>query len=205
MTKGLQPRGCNAYYSPAPMMQPAIVQIGKVLVAEPFMMDPNFKRSAVLLCDHVDTEGSIGFILNKPLDTSIQELFDDFPDFETPVFFGGPVQMDTIHYLHAKGDLLENSLEVAPGVFWGGDFEKLKFLIRSALITPHEIRFFIGYSGWSEGQLMEEMNFGSWLLADMDANYLFKTKPEQLWQSILQHKGRNFSVIAQMPEDFSWN
>ena len=73
------------------------VASGKVLLAEPFMLDPNFKRSAVLLCEHSE-EGSVGFIMNKPLNMRIDELIDGFPEFDSEVFFGGPVQTDTIHY-----------------------------------------------------------------------------------------------------------
>ena len=180
------------------------VSQGKILLAEPFMLDPNFKRSAVLLCDHGE-EGSVGFILNKPLDMRIDELVDGFPEFESEVLFGGPVQTDTIHYIHNVGDLLEDSRHVVDGVYWGGDFEKLKFLITSKLVEPHNIRFFVGYSGWSEGQLSDEMDYGSWLLAEMHANYLFKTSPKELWQQVMENKGNTYSVIAQMPEGISWH
>jgi putative transcriptional regulator len=121
------------------------VKTGNILLAEPFMLDPNFRRSVVLLCDHHD-EGSIGFILNKPLNRSIDEIIPDFPEFKSEVFYGGPVATDTIHFIHSVGDLVEDSVEVSRGVYWGGDYEKLKFLIESELILPDNIRFFIGYS-----------------------------------------------------------
>lgn len=186
-------------------MSELFLERGKILLAEPFMVDPNFKRAAVLLCDHSKEEGSIGLILNRPLQTRIDELIDDFPTFDSEVFFGGPVQMDTVHYLHSVGDLLKGSVKVASGVYWGGDFEDLKFLIKSDLIQPNQIRFFVGYSGWSDGQLLDEMGYGSWVLANMDANYLYSIKPEALWQSIMMNKGNTFTVIAQVPEDYTWN
>ena len=168
------------------------------------MLDPNFKRSAVLLCEH-NEDGSVGFIMNKPLKMRIDELIDGFPEFDSEVFFGGPVQTDTIHYIHNVGDLVEDSVKVADGVYWGGDFEKLKFLIASNLVLPHNIRFFVGYSGWSEGQLNDEMGYGSWVLADMDANYLFKSEPKKLWTQVMYNKGDTYSVIAQMPETSNFN
>ncbi len=180
------------------------VKAGKVLLAEPFMFDSNFKRSAILLCEH-NEEGSIGFIMNKELDMKVDELIGDFPEFDTNVFFGGPVQTDTIHYVHNVGDLLEDSVKILNGVFWGGNFEKLKFLIDSKLILPKNIRFFVGYSGWSEGQLMDEMDFGSWVLANMHSNYLFKSKPSMLWEQIMGNKGDTFSVISQLPDGANWN
>ncbi len=180
------------------------VKTGNVLLAEPFMLDPNFKRSAVILCEHTD-EGSIGFIMNKPIKMNVDDLIEEFPEFISEVLFGGPVQTDTIHYVHNVGDLLEDSVQITQSLYWGGDFEKLKFLISSNLIKPHNIRFFIGYSGWSEGQLNDELNLGSWVLTDMDPNYLFNTEPDLLWQQAMENKGSTFSVIAQIPEFKTWN
>jgi len=181
------------------------IQTGRILIAEPFMVDPNFKRSVVALCDHTKEEGTVGFIVNKPLGLRLNELIMDFPPFETEAFFGGPVQTDSIHYIHNVGDLLDNSTKVVDGVWWGGDFEKLKFLISSKMIEPHNIRFYVGYAGWSPGQLSEEMKMGSWVLSDMYANYLFKSKAKKLWQQTLNNKGDTYSVIAQISDGVNWN
>ncbi len=180
------------------------VSKGKVLLAEPFMMGATFGRGVILLCEH-NKDGSLGFVLNKQLDITINELIPDFPEFEAPVFAGGPVETDTLHYLHNVGDLLEGSLPVGQGIYWGGDFEKLKFLIDSKLIKPHNIRFFMGYSGWSPGQLLGELETGSWVVANMHPNYLFKSKPDFLWKQVMHNKGNVFSVIATMPEEIVVN
>jgi putative transcriptional regulator len=177
---------------------------GKLLVAEPFMLDPNFKRAVILICDHGD-HGTTGFILNKSLEIKIHELIADFPESNAPVHVGGPVAVDSVHYLHNVGDLLENSLEISPGVYWGGDFEKLKFLMENGVIKDNNIKFFVGYSGWSEGQLEEEMKELTWVVDDMDANYLFKIKSFVLWQTVLHNKGNTYTVIAQMPDSVSLN
>ena len=180
------------------------VRTGDVLLSEPFMIDSNFKRSAVLLCEH-NTDGSIGFILNKKLDMRVDELISEFPEFNAPVYFGGPVQTDTIHYVHNVGDLLEDSRPISQSVWWGGSFDKLKFLISNELIKPQNIRFFVGYSGWSEGQLEEEMESNSWVIADMHPNYLFKSKPHRLWEQIMSNKGDAYSVIATLPDSAAHN
>ncbi len=177
---------------------------GNLLIAEPFMVDPNFKRSVILLCEH-EEEGSVGFILNKSLDMRINDLIEDFPDFKAPVYFGGPVQTDTIHYIHNVGDVLEDTQKVMNGVFWGGDFEKLKFLIKSGMVQEENIRFFIGYSGWSTGQLIQEMEHGSWLTTSMHSNYLFKNNSESLWKNVMNNKGKAYTVIAQMPDSAHQN
>lgn len=181
------------------------VDRGTLLLAEPFMLDPNFKRSVVLICEHDETEGTIGFVMNKPLHMQVNELITDFPVIEAPVYFGGPVATDTIHYVHNVGELLEDSVKVVRGVYWGGDYEKLKFLIDSKLVLPQNIRFFVGYSGWSSGQLAEEMAYKSWIQSEMHANYLFKSKPDHLWQQVMYNLGDRFSVIAQIPDAHSLN
>lgn len=181
-----------------------LIQAGKLLIAEPFMLDPNFKRTVVLICEHHE-EGTTGFVLNRPLNMKMEELISDFPETKASVLVGGPVATDTIHYLHNVGNLLEDSIEVSQGVYWGGDFTKLKFLMENELIKDDNIKFFVGYSGWSAGQLEEEMKEGSWVLGDMDANYLFRTKPFVLWQTVLHNKGDAYTVIAQMPDSISLN
>lgn len=180
------------------------IKSGNILLAEPFMWDENFKRTAIILCEH-NEEGSLGFIMNRQLDIKIDELIPDFPEFNANVYFGGPVQKDTIHYIHTAGDLLEDSVRIVDGVYWGGSFEKLKFLIDTQLITSNDIRFFVGYSGWSSGQLIDEMGVGSWVVAPMFANYLFKSNPDLLWKTVMHNKGNTFTVIAQMPESVDWN
>ena len=186
------------------MTKKTLIKNGQVLLAEPFMLDPYFRRAVVLLCEHHE-EGSIGFILNKSIDMTVNELVSEFPVFEAEVFYGGPVQTDTLHYVHNIGELLDESVKVSPGVWWGGDFVQLKFLIKSGLLEPHNIRFFVGYAGWSGGQLDEEMRGGSWVSAEMDANYLFKTRPQKLWSQVMHNKGDLFEVIADMPEHDTWN
>ena len=178
----------------------------RLLVAQPFMLDPYFKRAVVLICEH-HIEGTVGFILNKSVEMQINELLTDFPEFDAEVYYGGPVQTDSLHYVHNVGHLLDNSLKVAEGVYWGGDFDQLKVLIKTGVIQPHNIRFFVGYSGWSTGQLVGEMTSGSWIMADIDANYVFKLYdyPNELWEEVLSHKGDRYSVIGQMPEFLSWN
>jgi putative transcriptional regulator len=176
------------------------VRTGKLLIAEPFMLDPNFRRSVVLLTDHKAEEGSLGFIINKKLDLRLNDLLPDFPEFNAALYGGGPVESNSIHILHNIGDLLEGSTRISSGVYWGGDWEHLKFLIEAKLVEPKHIRFFLGYSSWEENQLKEEVDTDSWILSDMHANYLFNLQPHTLWRTVLQHKGNSFAIIGDMPD-----
>ena len=180
------------------------VKTGKLMIAEPFMLDPHFKRSVVLLTEH-STEGSVGFIINKMLDMHFNDIINEFPEFNAPLFYGGPVQTDSIHYLHNVGELLEGSTRISSGVYWGGDWDQLKFLIEAKLIEPKHIRFFVGYSGWDNAQLKDEFNESSWIVTDMHANYLFNAQPHTLWRTVLQHKGNAYSIIADMQDDNTLN
>ena len=175
------------------------VKIGDLLVAEPFLNDPNFKRSVILLCHH-DKEGSLGFILNHKMKFKFNELINNFPKFEADVFAGGPVQTDTLHFIHNVGDLLEGSVRISSGVYFGGDLDNLRFLIEAKLIEPKHIRFYLGYTGWEELQLQQEFKEGTWIPANMHANYIFKSDPELLWQNVLEQKNGNFAVISRMTD-----
>ncbi len=183
----------------------AKVKKGDLLVSQPFMLDGNFRRSVIFLTEY-NEQGALGFILNRKLVYKVGELLDDdFPEFDANIYYGGPVQTNTVHYIHSKGDILEDSQEVVNGVFWGGDYNKLKLLISNGLISTDDIRFYVGYSGWSEGQLDDELIHGSWIVAPSDKNYIFKDNTSDLWNKVLERKGNNFDVIAQIPETFFLN
>ena len=178
---------------------------GKILLAEPFSQDGFFHRSVVLVCEHDDESGTVGFCLNKPLDVMLNEVLDDFPTFEARIYCGGPVKKRALFFLHGYGDLIEESKLISSGVWWGVNFESLKVMINQGLVTPDRLRFFVGYSGWSEGQLDEEMAGSSWIISEMHANYIFKDDPLNLWQQTMENKGSNFAVIAGIPDAMMLN
>ena len=101
---------------------------GCLLISEPYLPDPNFERTVILLCEH-NEEGSFGFILNKLSELNLDEIIEEVNDFDADVFIGGPVQKDTLHFIHRSREILEDSAEIVENLFWGGDFEKLLVLI----------------------------------------------------------------------------
>jgi len=177
---------------------------GRILIAEPFMDDPYFKRSVVLLTEHGEN-GAFGFMLNKPLEISINETIEDFPPFDAPIFIGGPVQSDSLFYIHTQGKIIEGSIKICENLYWSGNFEQLKQLIKDHQIFPHEIKFFIGYSGWDFKQLMDEIDDQSWIISNLKSRKIDELNDSNLWKNTLQKMGNKFSLLSNFPEDPSLN
>lgn len=174
---------------------------GDLLISEPYLMDPNFERSVILLCEH-DDQGSLGFVLNRKSELSLAEVIENAPEQEVPLYIGGPVQQDTLHFIHRSPFLMDDSRKVSNGVYWGGDFERLMELINVGKISIDEIRFFIGYSGWSEGQLAEEMEVNSWIVSKKTGpEYIFEYSHEELWRQVLKDMGGKFRMFSNFPAD----
>jgi|SRR5690349_23576891 len=173
---------------------------GRLLVSEPYLPDPNFERTIILLCEH-NEEGSFGFVMNKPSLARLGDVMQDLKDFDTPVFIGGPVQQDTLHYIH-RIPTLEDSTPIMGGVFWGGNFDQLVSLIETKQVAASDIKFFLGYSGWSVGQIDEELKEDSWIVCDkVNEELLFDIKAEAMWQYTLRSMGGRFSVYSNYPQD----
>lgn len=173
---------------------------GTLLIANPFLKDPNFSRSVIFLCEHKD-EGSFGFVLNKRFPKTLSELVPELGDFSLPVYQGGPVQGDTLHFLHQYPDLISGGEEVFKNVFWGGNFESLLINLKNNDIDSKHIRFFIGYSGWTEGQLDNELKEESWLTVSATQQLIFNTQPEDIWKNSLKHLGGNYEMMINFPLD----
>ncbi len=173
---------------------------GKLLISEPFLPDPNFERTIILLCEN-NSEGSFGFVLNKPSLANVSDVMDDIKNYDTPALVGGPVQQDTLHYLHRRRDVVD-AVEILEGVYWGGSFEKVLFLLETKQLAHKDIKFFLGYSGWSPGQLDEELEQDSWIVSDQASEELiFDTEPDDMWKKTLKVMGGRFSVYSNYPKD----
>src|SRR6185312_12096850 len=112
---------------------------GVLLLAEPFMESPEFRRSVVLVTEH-NEKGTMGFILNRKLAIKTAQAVEDFPEFDNTLFYGGPVSTELLFYIHSLGDMLEGSIEILDGVYMGGDFETLKELMRQGKVKSSQIR-----------------------------------------------------------------
>jgi putative transcriptional regulator len=173
---------------------------GRLLISEPYLPDPNFERTVVLLCEH-NEEGSFGFVLNRQSEASVADVVEQLAKVEGFAFIGGPVQQDTLHFLH-RSPAIPDGTEVFENVFWGGDFEKLSFLVDTGQLPADQVRYFLGYSGWSPGQLEEELEANSWIVTDkVDEALIFETAPEDMWKRVLSGMGGRFSVMSNYPLD----
>ena len=172
---------------------------GKLLVSEPFTPDMVFKRSVILLTEY-NKKGAVGFILNKSVKKKLSEISDEFGDFDAPVFLGGPVAGDSIFYIHTLGDKIPNSIKIKDNLFWGGDFDVLSLMISAGKVKKDEIMFFVGYSGWSQGQLDDEISKNFWLVADLDVNTIM-TKDKGIWKNVLTQLDDKYQVWANFPEN----
>ncbi|MCC6383810.1 MAG: YqgE/AlgH family protein [Bacteroidia bacterium] len=177
---------------------------GTLLLSDPFLHDSYFKRSVVLISEH-DDQGTLGFILNKPTEIPINEALEDFPFFDSNLYFGGPVDTDSLFYIHTIGEKLNGARKIAEGIYWGGDFNDLKSMISNALVSPEHIRFYAGYAGWEPDQLKHEIKDNSWMLSKVNSHYAFSNSSEQLWSIILKSMGNKYALLANFPEDVSWN
>jgi len=177
---------------------------GKILISEPFLPDPNFSRSVVLLTEH-NGEGSVGFVLNRISEYTVGELVDDMEGFKAPVYLGGPVGLNQLFFIHTLGmEIMPNSKEIMEGLWWGGDFDQLKFYIDTGQVSNNDIRFFAGYSGWSKGQLQDEIREKSWIVAPTTREQVLMDA-ESYWKKVISGLGSRFRLMGNFPEDPSLN
>lgn len=172
---------------------------GSLLIAEPFLGDPNFERTVILITDH-NAQGTVGFILNRPTDLHMEQLLENFPEYAPKVFYGGPVHHNNLYYLHNKGSLIPNSEEVLPGLFWGGKISAVKEMLSNGLMTQEDIRFYLGYSGWGKAQLDAEILEKSWLVLNSKIDVLHANS-KNLWKELLIEMGGDYPLWANAPRD----
>lgn len=172
---------------------------GNLLIAEPFLNDPNFVRSVILMCEHNEM-GSFGLVLNQLSNLKLNDLFEDVI-LEFPVYVGGPVEHNTLHFVHTLGDTINGSKDLGNGVYWSGDFEVLKSLVNRGKIENHQVRFFLGYSGWGEGQLDGELESNSWIVAETDGDIVFEEDTKEFWRMVMKSLGGEYKAMSNYPTD----
>jgi len=174
-------------------------QKGRIIISEPFLPGNYFSRSAVLLVDYSPT-GAVGFILNKPFETKINELLNILPDYTPEVFAGGPVGHDNLFYIHTLGEMIRGSIRIKDELHWGGNFNDIKLAIASGKAKPDQVKFFVGYSGWSAGQLDDEIADNSWLVTEANIKQIMKSN-QNFWLESVKNAGGHYEMWQNFPED----
>lgn len=181
-----------------------IPEKGRILISEPFLPDTFFNRSIVFLTDHTP-EGSVGFILNKKLDIKVCDAISGFEGWEETLNMGGPVAPDTLHYLHTLGEEVQGSVHIHGNIWWGGDIDTIRKLITFKRVKESQIRFFLGYSGWSSGQLERELKENSWVIARIRPDAVMKSRGQDAWRKILKGLNSKYRIWADFPESPEMN
>ncbi|WP_417887833.1 YqgE/AlgH family protein [Zunongwangia sp.] len=178
---------------------------GHLLIAEPSIMgDVSFNRSVVLLAEYSQT-GSVGFILNKVLDFTLKDLIPDL-NVDFKIYNGGPVEQDNLYFIHRIPELIPDSVEIADGIYWGGNFDAVISLIEKNLISENQIRFFLGYSGWGAEQLNDELDANSWIIAtNEDEKYIIEKPCQSFWKDQMAQLGGDYLIWSNAPENPTYN
>jgi putative transcriptional regulator len=176
------------------------VSKGSLLIAKPFLGDPNFERGVILMCEH-NEQGSFGFVLNQTTELFLGDVLEETIYQDITLHLGGPVEKNTLHFIHRRPDLINGGAEIMKDVYWGGDFTNVKTLLNMNTLNQDDVRFFIGYSGWGEGQLDEELSQDSWIVTNTTSDFLFTTPPGNFWREVLRNMGGEYRSIAHYPID----
>tara|TARA_Y100000994_G_scaffold57198_1_gene46357 strand:- start:5458 stop:6006 length:549 start_codon:yes stop_codon:yes gene_type:complete len=178
------------------------VTVGTILISKPFMEDNRFEKTIILIVEH-NNDGTIGFIMNKITPNKIESILDILPVNNINLKYGGPVDDESsLFFIHRYPDLIRGSQEIKDGVFWGGEIEDVSKGLKSGEISKNEITFFLGYTGWEENQLLQEINEGSWIQHNIDLNQL---KDNMNWSNLLIQINKEYEVWATAPSDFHLN
>jgi putative transcriptional regulator len=174
---------------------------GQLLIAEPSIIgDISFHRAIILLADYND-HGAVGFIMNKPLNYTINDLIPKiYAEFQ--VYNGGPVEQDNLYFIHNIPQLIPKSIAISDGIYWGGDFETTIQLINNNQISKENIRFFLGYTGWSANQLENEMRLKSWFLTHNNyVDKIIEKSSQNFWKEKLSEIGGEYLIWSNAPEN----
>lgn len=178
---------------------------GHLLLSEPFLHEEYFTRSVILLCEH-NENGSFGFVLNNYAEVDLSDIHKDLPAVMIRISFGGPVKKDNLYYLHTLGEAVNNSIPVANTLCMGGNFDDLVEVLKATPEYITQVRFFLGYSGWDEGQLENELKQKTWLVAACNsASELMSTESNTFWKDIMQQQSEKHAIVSKFPIDPNLN
>lgn len=175
-----------------------VLDSGNLLVSTPLLHDFYFGHSVILLVEREFTS-TMGFILNNLSRNVVSDIVIEMSDVHFPIFIGGPVNQDRVFYIY-KNNNIHNSISINNGLFWGGDIDQIKNFIKDGIISKDEIKFFLGYSGWQEQQLEEEIRRDSWIITKPNSiDEILNTNANNLWKSVVAKLGKDYKNWFNFP------
>ena len=180
---------------------------GSLLIANPVLPDPNFSRTVILLCDH-DDQGSFGLVINRSTQLKAPDLFlniNILKSYNEKIYLGGPVSQSMVFFLCRSPSAAGKLNEVCSGVYLGSNLETLESLYSSLESPEQDIRFYLGYSGWSGGQLAEEMEQNSWLVQRANEQFIFLDSESLIWPKAVNSLGKKYQYLTKAPVNPQWN
>ena len=181
------------------------IEPGKILISEPFLEDPNFNRTVVLITEH-SAEGTVGFVLNQRTDMTVDLLIPELDMVHNPVYQGGPVEIESFHFFHNFPEI-RDSVNLMDGLFWSGDFEQVARGILEEKLDLKNFKFFIGYSGWAPGQLQDEIDQQAWIIGDISPDIILNDSIDnkKLWQRVMKELGGDYALLSNPPANPQYN
>ena len=180
---------------------------GSLLIANPVLPDPNFSRTVILLCNH-DEQGSFGLIINRTTKLKAPDLFSNIDILNTYneiIYLGGPVSQSMVFFLCRSSCGIGELDEVCPGVYLGSSMVALEEFYPKIKNPEQDIRFYLGYSGWSGGQLAREMDQNSWLVQNADERFIFLGSESMIWPEVVNSLGEKYHYLIKAPVNPQWN
>lgn len=180
---------------------------GSLLIANPVLPDPNFSRTVILLCDH-DEQGSFGLVINRSTQLKAPDLFlniNILKSYNEKIYLGGPVSQSMVFFLCRSPSAAGKLDEICSGVYLGSNLETLESLYSSLENPEQDIRFYLGYSGWSGGQLAEEMEQNSWLVQRANEQFIFLDSESLIWPKAVNSLGKKYQYLTKAPVNPQWN
>ncbi len=182
----------------------SLIEPGSLLISMPSMLDPNFMHTVVLLVDHTPM-GAYGLVVNRQLGADLGGLMSDRTSSTFPVYCGGPVETQTLQFVHRLPQLISGGTRLGQDLYLGGSIEAMLGMVEEEGVGA-DLRVLLGSSGWGGGQLENELQTGSWRQAPPDADSVFKAgSAESIWRAILGGLDAEGEQLSHLPPDVRWN
>ncbi|SHE37813.1 putative transcriptional regulator [Psychroflexus salarius] len=179
---------------------------GEILISDPSLLGDDIFTRSVILINYIDEVDVVGFILNKAADMKLKEILPSIKN-DYDIYIGGPVEQDSLYFIHTVPELIPNSVEVNHGIYWGGQFEAIEDLLNNNTITPQQIKFFVGYTGWKKNQLKQELSVKSWIInRPLNLGEIFSTdKLREFWKEKMRLIGGEYLIWSNAPDNPNYN